>query len=169
MIPHRDRDFRSPPEIGHVQSESPVTLLRNDRSRSIGTGGHVPPETSVTLVRNTQPKGAYRTCRRSHLSQPYDRHPVGKRAGPATPLSGFRQATWASVPATEADATHLRDDLSNVGRQSRICRSSAWTRFIEDAVRGVLEMDRGSRQGTGARKSGAWIGSLSGAPRNATR
>src|SRR5439155_6457873 len=53
MIPNRDRGFRSPPEIGHVRSESPVTLLRNDRSRSIGIVGHVPPETSVTLVRNT--------------------------------------------------------------------------------------------------------------------
>src|SRR5213594_3729804 len=53
MIPHRDRDFRSPPEIGHVQSESPVTLLRNNRSRSIGIVGHVPPETVVILVRNT--------------------------------------------------------------------------------------------------------------------
>jgi len=53
MIPHRDRDFRSSPEIGHVRSETPVTLLRNDRSRSIGIVGHVASETSVILVRNT--------------------------------------------------------------------------------------------------------------------
>src|SRR5213080_3219621 len=58
MIPHRDRDFRSSPEIGHVRSETPVTLLRNDRSRSIGIVGHVAPETSVTLVRNTQRNSA---------------------------------------------------------------------------------------------------------------
>src|SRR5438128_1104880 len=32
MIPPRDRDFRSPPEIGHVRSETPVTLLRKPRS-----------------------------------------------------------------------------------------------------------------------------------------
>jgi hypothetical protein len=53
MIPHRDRGFRLPPEIGHVRSESPVTLQRNDRSRSIGIVGHVAPETVVILVRNT--------------------------------------------------------------------------------------------------------------------
>src|SRR6266545_4511073 len=53
MIPQRDRSFRALPEIGHVQSESPVTLLRNARSPSIGIVGHVPSETTVTLVRNT--------------------------------------------------------------------------------------------------------------------
>jgi hypothetical protein len=55
MIPHRDRGFRLHPKIDHVQSESPVTLQRNDRSCSIGIVGHIPPETAVTLVRNTQP------------------------------------------------------------------------------------------------------------------
>src|ERR1700694_2960522 len=54
MIPHRDRSFRRNPKIGHVRSESPFTLLRNHRSRSIGIVGHVAPETSVILVRNTQ-------------------------------------------------------------------------------------------------------------------
>src|SRR5450631_1561876 len=54
MIPHRDRGFRRNPKIGHLRSETPVTLLRKDRSRSIGIVGHVAPETSVTLVRNTQ-------------------------------------------------------------------------------------------------------------------
>ena len=53
MIPHRDRGFRRNPKIGHVQSETAVTLLRNDRSRSIGIVGHVASETSVILVRNT--------------------------------------------------------------------------------------------------------------------
>ena len=53
MIPQRDRGFRRNLRIGHVQSETPVTLLRNDRSRSTGIVGHVRPETSVTLVRNT--------------------------------------------------------------------------------------------------------------------
>ena len=57
MIPHRDRGFRLHPEIGHVQSESPVTLQRNDRSRSIGIVGHVAPETAVILVRNTHSIG----------------------------------------------------------------------------------------------------------------
>ena len=32
------------PEIGHARPESPVTFLRNDRSRSPGIGGHVGPE-----------------------------------------------------------------------------------------------------------------------------
>ncbi|WP_216819296.1 hypothetical protein, partial [Thiohalocapsa sp. ML1] len=32
------------PEIGHVQTESPVTFARNDRSRSNGIGGHDGPE-----------------------------------------------------------------------------------------------------------------------------
>jgi hypothetical protein len=54
MILQRDRGFRSKTEIGHDQSESPVTMLRNHRSRSIGIVGHVAPETSVILVRNTQ-------------------------------------------------------------------------------------------------------------------
>ena len=53
MIPHRDCGFRLPSEISHVRSESPVTLKRNVRSRSIGIVGHVAPETSVTLIRNT--------------------------------------------------------------------------------------------------------------------
>ena len=32
------------PEIGHVRTESPVTLPRNGRSRSGGMSGHVGPE-----------------------------------------------------------------------------------------------------------------------------
>src|SRR6202049_807733 len=54
MCLQRDRGFRSRMEIGHDQSESSVTMLRNHRSRSIGIIGHVAPETSVILVRNTQ-------------------------------------------------------------------------------------------------------------------
>ena len=52
MIPHRDRDFRRNPKIGHVRSESPVsvapespvTFNRNRRSRCFGNLGHLGPE-----------------------------------------------------------------------------------------------------------------------------
>ena len=39
-----DRRFRTKPKIGHVKTESPVTLTRNGRSFSNGMGGHVLPE-----------------------------------------------------------------------------------------------------------------------------
>jgi hypothetical protein len=37
-------DSGMPPKIGHVRPESPVTMNRNDRSRSSGIVGHVEPE-----------------------------------------------------------------------------------------------------------------------------
>jgi hypothetical protein len=36
------------PEIGHDQTESAVTLRRNQRSRSSGMGGHDGPEYAAT-------------------------------------------------------------------------------------------------------------------------
>jgi len=37
---HRDRPFRAGRKIGHFPSEWPVTIRRNQRSRSLGMGGH---------------------------------------------------------------------------------------------------------------------------------
>ena len=37
-------DSGNPGKIGHDKMESPVTFLRNQRSRSIGIGGHDGPE-----------------------------------------------------------------------------------------------------------------------------
>src|SRR5579859_48907 len=40
----RDRQFRAKPEIGHDQTELPVTIKRKRRSRSSGNHGHDGPE-----------------------------------------------------------------------------------------------------------------------------
>ena len=41
---HREQRFRKLPKIGHVHPECPVTINRNDRSRSPGILGHDRPE-----------------------------------------------------------------------------------------------------------------------------
>ena len=43
----RDQRFRAKPTIGHVRPESPVSFLRNRRSRSSGNRGHDRPEYAV--------------------------------------------------------------------------------------------------------------------------
>ena len=53
-IPDRDRRFRPRGKIGHDRPESPVTLLRNPRSRSIGNRGHVGPEYAAIPSRQTR-------------------------------------------------------------------------------------------------------------------
>src|SRR5579859_7577492 len=45
----RDRQFRAKPEIGHDQTELPVTIKRKRRSRSSGNHGHDGPEYAVVF------------------------------------------------------------------------------------------------------------------------